>query len=96
MNDKTQLEQIMKEMLSSCCELIFKDEVDDIGFELCVNTIITTITYLKGKRNYHPERFCRICKNETVACVCMGEDEAQKQFNQALKSWKPPIRDKNE
>ncbi len=47
-------------------------------------------------KTFSYEGFCRICKNETVACVCMGEDEAQKQFNQALKSWKQPIRDKNE
>lgn len=46
------LKSTIQDMFESACEIIMKDNIDDIEFELCLNTIHTTLTYLKGKRNF--------------------------------------------
>lgn len=44
------IDACVKDMFDAATGVIFNDGIDRIEFDLCVNTIITTITYLRSKR----------------------------------------------
>lgn len=50
MNEYTFIEKTIKEMFENACKLIITENLDEPEFNLCKNTIHTTLTYLAGKR----------------------------------------------
>lgn len=44
------IDACVKEMFDAATGVIFDEKIDRIEFDLCVNTILTTITYLRSKR----------------------------------------------
>ena len=44
------IDACVKDMFDSATGVIFDDKIDRNEFDLCVNTILTTITYLRSKR----------------------------------------------
>ena len=44
------IDACVKAMFDAATGVIFDDKIDRIDFDLCVNTILTTITYLRSKR----------------------------------------------
>jgi hypothetical protein len=44
------LHNILGEMFLGCCEALVKEDLDDHSFQLCVDTIHGTLTYVKFNR----------------------------------------------
>lgn len=55
MEEHNFIETTIKEMFDSACKIIINEKLDDAEFELCQNTIQTTLTYLKAKRRKEKE-----------------------------------------
>lgn len=49
------IEACMKEMFDAASGLVFNEQIDEIDFQLCFNTIQITLTYLKDKRDANDE-----------------------------------------
>ena len=50
------MEACVKDLFYSATDLIFEENINRIEFDFCVNTIITTINYLKSKRFENEEK----------------------------------------
>lgn len=50
MDEHMIIETTIKDMFDNACNLIMNENLDDAEFELCKNTIQTTLTYLNSKR----------------------------------------------
>ena len=46
------IETNVREMFEAASKMIFKESIDNIEFELCINTLITAISYLQSKRRH--------------------------------------------
>ena len=46
----TNIEDAIKMMFETSCKLLITEKLCDAEFNLCVNTIYTTLTYMKSKR----------------------------------------------
>lgn len=51
MDDYLNIENTLKGMFENACKLIVNEYINEPKFQLCVNTIKTTITHFNSKKN---------------------------------------------
>lgn len=68
--------RILNSIEYECSSSIYTLDDDEMSFIFyCKDLAFLTIEKYKHIPNYQMTKFCPICKNELVSCVCMSEDE---------------------